>query len=216
MKNKSAAEKTDLQQLDADRGASPFDAAFACDQSFPAPELARRLDADMERVFYGSPAATGVEPQPAQAESQAPAACVEVCQLLNQCLTNCIDVRLQCKQAQWDMDGANINELTQLFAQTAAAIEHYADRLAARITALGGFADGRLESVVEYSGLNSYPGPVVRDFRHIDAVASALAVTAVSLRSDFAAMDERCDKQTGELLQELALGLESYCARLQA
>lgn len=160
----------------------------------------------------------GAEPIERASPPVWPAECAGICHMLNQCLVDCIDLRLQCKQAQWDMSGASLNGLAFVCGQSAADLEIYADRLASRISALGGIADGRLDTIVERSGVNanSSPGAHVRDFRHVDEIASSLAVAACSLRSDSAAMAAECDRQTSELLQEVAAGLESHRTDMEA
>ena len=176
----------------------------------------RLLDDDTPRIFDDSPAGTGsAREYVGTAVAVLPADGVEVCELLNQCLINCIDLRLQCKQAQWDVNDPRVDALASLFAHMAAAIEIYADHLAARIAVLGRVADGTLETVAVHSGLASFSGADVRDFRHVDEVASALAVAACVLRSDAAVMADCCDSQTTRLLHELAEGLESHCAALK-
>jgi starvation-inducible DNA-binding protein len=145
-----------------------------------------------------------------------PSGSVQTCKLLSQCLINCIDLRLQCKQAQWDMIGAGVDTYAALFGQSAAALEAYADRLAARIHKLGGTADGRIEEVLERSGLNIYPPAPAHDFRHVEEVASSFAVAAFSLHSDYVALAESCDPQSNALLADLTAYLEKRSCIIQS
>ncbi len=58
--------------------------------------------------------------------------------ILNERLAELIDLKLQIKQAHWNVKGPNFISLHKLFDEFAGTIEEQIDETAERITALGG------------------------------------------------------------------------------
>ena len=77
--------------------------------------------------------------------------------LLNARLADAIDLRLQAKQAHWNVKGPQFIALHELFDRLAAEFDGYVDDMAERVTALGGVAEGTLQAVAGRSKLDAYP-----------------------------------------------------------
>ncbi|MGH9897789.1 MAG: ferritin-like domain-containing protein, partial [Pyrinomonadaceae bacterium] len=65
--------------------------------------------------------------------------------LLSKCLADAIDLKLQSKQAHWNVKGPSFIALHELFDTIATAGDSYADIIAERIIQLGGIADGTVQ-----------------------------------------------------------------------
>src|SRR5574338_1644340 len=95
--------------------------------------------------------------------------------LLNARLVDAIDLKLQAKQAHWNVKGPSFIALHELFDQIAGRVETYTNMLAARVTALGGTALGTVQAVATATTLAAYPLDVAGGREHLDALSTALA-----------------------------------------
>jgi len=77
--------------------------------------------------------------------------------LLNDFLVLAIDLRLQVKQAHWNVRGPNFMTLHELFDRLAGELEETIDELAERVTALGGRALGTANRIASKSELADLP-----------------------------------------------------------
>src|SRR6187551_3483705 len=82
---------------------------------------------------------------------------VAVAALLNASLADLLDLRLQAKQAHWNVKGPQFAALHELFDEVAAELDESADALAERAASLGGAARGTLQAVALASRLPEYP-----------------------------------------------------------
>src|ERR1051325_373535 len=73
--------------------------------------------------------------------------------LLNQRLADCIDLQTQCKQAHWNVKGAEFIALHKLLDEISEEVEEYVDLLAERIVQLGGIAEGTARAVAGRTSL---------------------------------------------------------------
>src|SRR5579885_2314255 len=92
-------------------------------------------------------------------------------ELLNQQLADTADLRTQTKHAHWNVKGPNFIALHKLFDELADELNEFADEIAERATALGGFAAGTARVVAAKTRLPEFPQGA---FRWQDVV-SALA-----------------------------------------
>src|ERR1700746_1404730 len=76
--------------------------------------------------------------------------------LLNRHLAAAIDLHAQVKQAHWNVRGPTFIAIHELFDKVAAAAEEYSDLVAERAGALGGTAEGTIQTAVEHSFLHRY------------------------------------------------------------
>jgi starvation-inducible DNA-binding protein len=77
--------------------------------------------------------------------------------LLSDFLVLIIDLRLQVKQAHWNVRGPNFMTLHELFDRLAGELDESADELAERVTALGGRASGTAARIVQKTDLEDLP-----------------------------------------------------------
>ncbi len=103
--------------------------------------------------------------------------------LLQQALSTALDLEAQLKQAHWNVKGATFFQLHELFDKAHSVVEEIVDTVAERITALGGVADGRVQTTVKATALNEYPLNARRGEDHLKLIASALAEFAKYLRT---------------------------------
>src|ERR1700742_4551120 len=77
--------------------------------------------------------------------------------LLQARLSDCLDLEAQMKQAHWNVKGKDFIQLHELFDSVHTIVENFVDTIAERITALGGVADGRVQTTAKKSNLYEYP-----------------------------------------------------------
>lgn len=77
--------------------------------------------------------------------------------VLQQRLSDALDLEARLKQAHWNIRGPTFLQLHGLFDSAHAAVEEFTDLIAERIVALGSVADGRIQTTAEKSSLSVYP-----------------------------------------------------------
>ena len=66
----------------------------------------------------------------------------QICEMLQEHLSNSIDLTTQAKQAHWNVKGPDFISLHELFDKIATSSGEYVDSIAERIMQLGGLAEG--------------------------------------------------------------------------
>lgn len=127
--------------------------------------------------------------------------------MLQQRLAEAIDLKLQAKQAHWNVKGPDFIQLHELFDQTATLAEGYVDLIAERITTLGGTAEGTLQAVQGRTSLETYPLDIHEGPAHVDRVAAALGAFSRSLRAGIGEAEGVGDGDTADLLTEVSRGV---------
>lgn len=127
---------------------------------------------------------------------------------LNQSLASAIDLKLQAKQAHWNVKGETFIALHELFDTVATEADGYADMLAERAVQLGGVAQGTLQVVARQSSLDAYPLTMQGSQPHVAALTGALRAMADNARQGIDVADEAGDKVTADLFTEVARGLD--------
>lgn len=128
--------------------------------------------------------------------------------LLNLELAHMIDLKLQAKQAHWNLKGENFIALHELFDRVAGEVDDFADMLAERIVQLGGIAQGTLQEVNVKSQLKAYPKDIQRSILHVAALGAALTAVANGLRQLIDVADEAEDAVTADMCTEITRGLD--------
>lgn len=128
--------------------------------------------------------------------------------LLNHCLASTLDLKLQIKQAHWNVKGDNFIALHELFDRAATEADTFADDLAERAVQLGTAAQGLSQDIVKNSELSSFPAGYQDGAKHVKAVASAIARVADLNRKAIDTADEMGDKVTADLFTGIARGLD--------
>tara|TARA_R110002049_G_scaffold305056_3_gene501157 strand:+ start:112247 stop:112735 length:489 start_codon:yes stop_codon:yes gene_type:complete len=139
----------------------------------------------------------------------------KVTALLQENLTNLIDLALTMKQAHWNVVGPNFRSIHLQLDEIIETVRGASDEVAERIVTLGIAADGRASTVAESSELESYPNDFVRVDETIGHIADAVKTTIDSLR---AAIDKLGDLDpiSEDMLIAISGPLEKHLWMLQA
>lgn len=130
--------------------------------------------------------------------------------LLQARLSDSIDLEAQMKQAHWNVKGRDFFQLHQLFDQLHDGVEEFVDLIAERITALGGIADGRVQTTARASGLYEYALETSGGEAHLKAVAAVLAQFGKALRADIDAAAEMGDAGTADVFTEISRATDKH------
>jgi starvation-inducible DNA-binding protein len=128
--------------------------------------------------------------------------------LLQQGLVNALDLERQAKQAHWNVYGANFSALHAFFDQVASEAVEHADLCAERLVALGGTADGRVQTVVAQTTLGAYPAMARTGISHLDAISDALARCSTAMRDAIDAATQYGDADTADVFTEISRALD--------
>lgn len=141
---------------------------------------------------------------------------IESVNLLNRGLANGIDVQRQAKQAHWNVHGPSFIALHLLFDEVCDAAVEWADLCAERLVALGGVADGRVQTVAKKTELSPYENEFKRGLDHVAALASALAAYGEIIRDLIDASAKAGDPTTSDLFTEISRGVDLYLWKVEA
>lgn len=130
--------------------------------------------------------------------------------LLQARLSDSIDLEAQMKQAHWNVKGRDFFQLHQLFDQLHDGVEEFVDLIAERITALGGVADGRVQTTARASGLYEYSLETSGGESHLRAVAAVLAQFGKAVRADIDAAAKMGDAATADVFTELSRATDKH------
>jgi len=119
--------------------------------------------------------------------------------LLQARLVDAIDLAAQLKQAHWNVRGKDFMQLHELFDSVHTIAEDFVDTIAERIAALGGIADGRVQTVAATSRLYEYPLEARGGEAHLKAVAGSLAEFGKLVRAGIDAAAAAGDQDTADL-----------------
>ncbi|HVJ87230.1 MAG TPA: DNA starvation/stationary phase protection protein Dps [Caulifigura sp.] len=136
--------------------------------------------------------------------------------LLNERLADLIDLKLQCKQAHWNVKGPNFIALHELFDKQAEVVAGHVDEVAERITTLGGTADGGVATVAKRTSLSAYPQNLMSGMKHVDALATAFATVGKVVRKAIDEADELEDADTADLFTGVSRDLDQQLWFLEA
>ena len=134
----------------------------------------------------------------------------EVARLLNARLADCVDLQTMCKQAHWNVRGAQFIALHKLFDKVYAAVGDYADLLAERVVQLGGTAEGTARMAAERTTLLDYPSTITRGSEHVAALSDVLAQFGRSTRMGISEMDDLEDYVSMDILTEISRGIDQW------
>lgn len=134
----------------------------------------------------------------------------EIVKLLNERLADMIDLKLQSKQAHWNVRGPNFIALHELFDKVASAVDGFVDLLAERAAALGGVAEGTLAAVSGRTTLSAYKLNLVAGKDHVEALSSALAAAGKEMRAAIDKADSAGDADSADVLTEVSRDLDQY------
>lgn len=146
----------------------------------------------------------------------APAARKDLVALLNRQLADTFDLYSQVKEAHWNVKGANFIALHELFDRLAADLLPFADDLAERATALGGFAAGTVRRAAAATRLPELRDSKLDGLALVESLAAAYAKLAASTRAGIEEATAADDADTADLLTEVSRGLDKSLWFLEA
>jgi len=135
--------------------------------------------------------------------------------ILQENLTNLIDLALLMKQAHWNVIGPNFRSIHLQLDEIIATVRDASDEVAERIAALGVAADGRSSTVAHDSALEQYPRDFVDVAGTITRVADAMKTAIDGLRSGIEKLGEP-DPVTEDMLIGISGAMEKHLWMLQA
>lgn len=133
---------------------------------------------------------------------------VKVCQLLNDRLSDAIDLMLQTKQAHWNVKGPHFISYHLLFDGVYEAVSEGVDQLAERLVQLGGKAEGTVQVVGKRSTVPPYPIEIADGLDHIQALSTAIATVGKGTRQAIDTADQLGDKGTSDLFTSVSRELD--------
>jgi len=136
--------------------------------------------------------------------------------LLNEHLADAIDVRLQAKQAHWNVKGPNFIALHELFDEVEEEIADLVDEIAERAMQLGGVAKGTVQVVAKESRLSAYPLEILAGGEHVQALSRNLATFGKSVRGAIDATVEFNDADTADLFTQVSRGIDKLLWKVEA
>lgn len=127
----------------------------------------------------------------------APATAIEH---LNVLLATAIDLHAQIKQAHWNLRGPGVGRLNAVFERVAIDVDHHADKLAERISSIGGRAAGTIRTAAKSSEMPPYPAETRDVAQNVAATSAALDAYEASIRVVVDSSRGRGDFATAEML----------------
>jgi starvation-inducible DNA-binding protein len=136
--------------------------------------------------------------------------------LLGGCLVEAIALERHAKQAHWNVKGMHFRTLHALFDDVAEEAKAWSDLLAERLVALGGVADGRVETVAARSTLPALPEAAVTGQAWVAALADSLAAFGVMLRRAIDVAAAGGDVDTADVCTEVSRGADTRLWMVEA
>ncbi len=136
--------------------------------------------------------------------------------LLNEHLACTFDLMSQTKQAHWNVKGKHFIGLHELFDDFAEGLEDYVDKVAERVTALGGIAMGTARMAAQSSQLEEYPTDITDGMAHVKALSERYSALGAMIRAGIDQAGELDDKDTADLFTELSRDLDKWLWFLEA
>jgi starvation-inducible DNA-binding protein len=136
--------------------------------------------------------------------------------ILNDRLSDAIDLQSQVKQAHWNVKGPHFIALHELFDKISDAMLEQIDEIAERITSLGGTAEGTVAVAAKRSKLKNYPLSITSGRDHLLYLSTQLSVYGKSVRGAIEATAELADADTADLFTQLSREIDKYLWFLEA
>jgi starvation-inducible DNA-binding protein len=134
----------------------------------------------------------------------------KVVALLNARLADAIDLRLQAKQAHWNVKGPHFIGLHELFDDIAEGVEKYVDEIAERAVALGGVAAGTTQAVAAATRLPEYPVTAQKWSTHVEGMSTALGAFGKAAREAIDTAEDLGDAGTADLFTDISRDIDKW------
>lgn len=136
--------------------------------------------------------------------------------LLNARLADALDLESATKQAHWNVKGPHFIALHELFDQLHRNVQLHVERIAERITALGGTARGTLQAAVRASSLTPYPEDLSDGMQHVRALSERVADFGNKARAAIESAARLGDADTADLFTGVSRDSDNYLWFLEA
>jgi len=129
---------------------------------------------------------------------------VPVIKQLNKTLADTLLLRTQVEFAHWNVKGMQFIGLHELFEDIAEGLAIQADRVAERITALGGQAMGNVEAILQFARIPPLRTNVVDGAEFVDLLIERLSIHDAYIHEDMEFANEYGDLDTTDLLNDIS------------
>jgi starvation-inducible DNA-binding protein len=136
--------------------------------------------------------------------------------ILNDRLSDAIDLQSQVKQAHWNVKGPHFIALHELFDKISDVVLGQIDEIAERVTSLGGTAEGTVAVAARRSKLKNYPLSITAGKDHLLYLSTQLSFFGKAVRSAIAETDELGDADTADLFTGISREIDKYLWFLEA
>ncbi len=131
-------------------------------------------------------------------------------------LADGIDLALVTKQAHWNLKGPQFIGIHLMLDGFREEQDDWTDKMAERITQLGGTAKGTAQSVASDTSLTPYPTDIYRIADHLAALIDRYAAFANAVRENIDDTDEAGDAGTADLFTEVSRAVDKQLWFLEA
>lgn len=132
----------------------------------------------------------------------------DVINVLQARLADTLDLKMQTKQAHWNVKGPNFIALHELFDRLHDDMDDLADTLAERLVALGGQALGTVSEIGLRTSLAAYPIEAIAADAHVTALATALSTLGDLVRANIDETADLGDQASSDVLTEVSRGVD--------
>lgn len=132
----------------------------------------------------------------------------KVIAILNEVLVGALALKLETKQAHWNVKGENFIALHELFDKVASSVDEYADLIAERAVQLGGIAKGGVADLANASAPGV--GYATDSAKLVQSLAGALRALADQTRHAIDITDDLKDTVTSDLFTQITAGLDKW------
>ena len=136
--------------------------------------------------------------------------------ILNDRLSDAIDLQSQVKQAHWNVKGPHFIALHELFDKISDVMLEQIDEIAERITSLGGTAEGTVAVAARRSKLKNYPLSITSGRDHLLYLSTQLSVYGKAARTAIDESGELGDADTADLFTQVSREIDKYLWFLEA
>ena len=136
--------------------------------------------------------------------------------ILNKRLADGLDLALAVKQAHWNLKGPQFIGVHLMLDGFRTELDDLNDKMAERITAIGGTAFGTTQAIDKTTSLAPYPTDIYAIADHLAALIDRYATVANSVREGIDETDEAGDADTSDLLTEASRALDKQLWFLEA
>jgi starvation-inducible DNA-binding protein len=141
---------------------------------------------------------------------------IKIIDQLNLTLASVLDLKTQVKQAHWNVKGKDFYQLHELFDTLAEEVELHVDKVAERITTLGGTALGTARLASKSSVLSEYPHDIFTGMEHIQALSDRYAAFGRHVREAIETSQDQGDADTADLYTEISRNIDMRLWFLEA